>query len=432
MSITSENRSLRPGRWLLVACTVTLAVFLQGCAALMVYHPPPANLEDRVEIPRMPGVRAWGDVYSESLEKSAIESIRQEKAANHGKLEPVVYGLALSGGGGDGAFGAGLLCGWTEAGTRPRFKLVTGVSTGALIAPFAFLGKAYDARLKEAYTTISDRDIYKAHKPLAIILSLANVRPLPSMASTRPLAELLKKLIDDQMIQEIAREHLKGRRLLVGTTQMDAQRLVIWNMGAIAASGDPRAPELFRKILLASASIPAAFPPQYITVEAGGQKFEEMHSDGGVMAEVMLYENALKPFSMEQHLLNIAPRSRKLYLIRNQQALPEWQYVKPQLKYIASRGIDSLLKSQGLGDLYRLYVYAQRDEFDYNLAFIPADFQAEHTSEFDTAYMNKLFDLAYNLARSGYKWHKYPPGFSPSTKATRESQRPDKGAPAKD
>ena len=137
-------------------------LLLQGCVALQVRHPLPEHLLDQVQVADLPGIRAWGDVYSENLEQSALESIKQEMAANQGKLEPEVNFLALSGGGGDGAFGAGILCGWTTAGTRPRFKLVTGISTGALIAPFAFLGPEYDARLKEAYTTISDKDIYTA------------------------------------------------------------------------------------------------------------------------------------------------------------------------------------------------------------------------------------------------------------------------------
>jgi len=403
-----DHRSRCRSRFFLLAWLAALAVLLQGCATLMPYHPLPAHLEDLAEVPGFPGVRGWGDAYSEALEKSAIESIQQEMAANHGKLEPVVYGLALSGGGGDGAFGAGLLCGWTEAGTRPSFKLVTGISTGALMAPFAFLGPAYDNRLKEAYTTISDKNIYQAHKPLALLLALANLKPLPSAASTQPLAELLAKLIDEKMFQEIAAEHLKGRRLLVGTTQLNAQRLVIWNMGAIAASGHPQALELFRKILLASASIPAAFPPQFFTVEAVGEQFGEMHVDGGIEVEVMLYEDAIKPFAVGGR------RARELYIIRNQQVYPEWKSIKPQLKDIALRAIDSLTKSQGIGDLYRLYVYTQRDGIDYNLGFIPADFQAKHTSEFDPAYMNHLFQRGHEMARSGYPWSKYPPGFDPA------------------
>jgi predicted acylesterase/phospholipase RssA len=210
------------------------------------------------------------------------------------------------------------------------------------------------------------------------------------------------------VLAAVAQEHRKGRRLLIGTTQLDAQRLVIWNMGAIANSGNPKALELFRKIMVASASIPAFFPPQFFEVEALGGKYVEMHVDGGVQAEVMLYENAIKPFTIS------GQRDRKLYIIRNEQVYAQYKRVKPQLKDIASRAIDSLLKSQGIGDLYRLYTYAKRDNLDYNLAFIPKDFHGTYTSEFDTAYMNALFNVGYNMACCGYPWTKHPPDYSPS------------------
>jgi hypothetical protein len=382
---------------------------LQGCMALQVRHPLPEQLLDQVQVEDMPGIRAWGDTLSESLEKSALESIKQEMAANHGKLEPEANFLALSGGGGDGAFGAGILCGWSEAGTRPQFKLVTGISTGSLIAPFAFLGPEYDAKLKEAYTTISDKDIYKVPSKLKLLLNLGRIE---GVASTEPLAKLLVHLIDDQMIQKIAAEHNKGRRLLVGTTQLDAQRQVIWDMGAIAASGHPDAPKLFRQVLRASASIPVAFNPVYIKVKAGGQEYDEMHVDGGVRAEVMLYEAALNLFTSKKKLGSLIPdRPRKLYIIRNAQVYSEYESIKPYIGDIGTRAISSLTKFQGVGDLYRIYVLAHRDGIDYNLAFIPKDFHPKRESEFDTKYMNEEFDLAHKLARAGYKWSKYPPGF---------------------
>ena len=367
---------------------------------------------DQVQVDDLRGIRAWGDTLSESLEDSAIESVKQELAANQGKLAPEATYLALSGGGGDGAFGAGILCGWTEAGTRPQFKLVTGISTGALIAPFAFLDPEYDAKLKEAYTTISDKDIYKVPSKLKLLLNLGRIE---AVASTAPLAELLTHLIDDQMIQKIAAEHNKGRRLLVGTTQLDAQRQVIWNLGAIAASGHPDAPKLIRQVLRASASIPVAFQPVYIKVKAGGQEYDEMHVDGGVRAEVMLYEEALNLFTARKKLVHLMhERPRKLYIIRNAQVSPEYESIKPHIGDIGTRAISSLTKYQGVGDLYRIYVLAQRDGIDYNLAYIPLDFHPKRASEFDTKYMNEEFNLAYNLARSGYKWHKYPPGYEPS------------------
>jgi predicted acylesterase/phospholipase RssA len=405
---TPGNRAWRSGNLILLAGLIVLGLFLQGCAILTrPYQPPPEALENEVQIPGLPGVRAWGDEFSQGFEQSTIESLQQEKAANHGKLEPVLYVLGLSGGGAEGAFGAGILCGWSQTGARPRFKLVTGISTGALMAPYAFLGPAYDDRLKKAYTTVSDEDIFQAHSPVAILLSLANLKALPSLADTRPLTELVAEMIDPQVLQEIAQEHLKGRRLLIGTVQLDAQRLVIWNMGAIAASGHPQALKLFRKIMVASAAIPGVFPPQYFEVEARGENFQEMHVDGGTKAQVMLYEAAIGRFVFS------GQRPRQLFIIRNEQVYPEWQKVKPQLKYIATRAIDTLLKSQGVGDLYRLYVYAQRDKFDYNLAYIPANFTARPTSPFDKAYMNRLFQLGYDLASRGFAWRKYPPGFEP-------------------
>jgi len=403
---------------------ICLAVpLLQGCMASPVRHPLPESLLDQAQVDDLPGIRVWGDKPN-GLEQSGLESIQQEMAANYGKLEAEANYLALSGGGGDGAFGAGFLCGWTEAGTRPKFKLVTGISTGALIAPLAFLGPEYDAKLKEAYTTVSDKDIYKVPSPLMLLLNLGRIE---AVASTEPLAELLKRLIDDKMIQEIAAEHNKGRRLLVGTTQLDAQRLVIWNMGAIAASGHPDAPELFRQVLRASASIPVALNPVYIKVKAGGQEYDEMHVDGGVRTEVMLYEDALKLFTAREKLGRQAPeRTCKLYIIRNAQVSPEYESVKPHIGDIGTRAVSSLTKSQGVGDLYRIYVLAKQDKIEYNLAFIPVTFHPKRTSEFDTRYMNEEFNLAYNLARSGYIWDKSPPGFEPAP--TQEPTMPDKGA----
>ncbi|MGA8572196.1 MAG: patatin-like phospholipase family protein [Desulfobaccales bacterium] len=408
-----KRRANSAGRGFLALVGLALCgLLLQGCVALQARHPLPEDLEDQAQVAGFPNVRAWGDVYSESLQESGIESVKQELAANHGKLDPEVSFLLLSGGGGDGAFGAGILCGWTAAGTRPQFKLVTGISTGALIAPFAFLGPEYDPKLKAAYTTISDKDIYTVPSKLKLLINLGRIE---SVANTEPLAKLLERLIDEKMLQAIAAEHNKGRRLLVGTTQLDAQRLVIWNMGALAASGRPDALKLFRRILRASASIPVAFNPVYIKVQAGGQEYDEMHVDGGVMAEVMLYENAISFLTARKELGSlISNRSRHVYIIRNAQIYPEYESVKPKIGSIGARAITSLTKSQGMGDLYRIYVLALRDELDYNLAFIPKDFHPKRASEFDTNYMDQEFNMAYNLASSGYQWSKWPPGFVPA------------------
>jgi hypothetical protein len=401
------------GRRFLLATFCVHLLFIQGCASARHYDALPSQLESEVQVPGFHDIRAWGDAHSNSLTKSAQQSVIQERAAHQGKSLPEISALALSGGGSDGAFGAGFLCGWSKTGKRPQFKVVTGISTGALIAPFAFLGPTYDPELKKVYTTISDKTIYEPHNAFSILLSLLNVKALPSMASTEPLAKLIAQEVDLKMLRRIAAEHRRGRRLLVGTTQINAQRLVIWNMGAIANSGSPHALELFHKILLASASLPVSFNPQYFTVKAKNKLYEEMHVDGGVETQVMLYENAIIPFAKANPKTVEGTRPRKLYIIRNQKIYPEWQYVEPQLKYLALRSIDSLTKSQGIGDLFRLYTYAQRDKLQYHLVFIPKSFNEKEKTPFDNAYMRKLFTLGYKLGRGAQSWTQNPPEYNP-------------------
>ncbi len=396
---------------LALASLALLFLLVQGCATWRTRPPLPEALESEVLIPGFPDdVRAWADQPSKSLTKSAVESIQQERAA-YGKaiLEKPVALLALSGGGDDGAFGAGILCGWTQHGTRPRFKLVTGISTGALIAPFAFLGSEQDANLK-VYTMVTQEEIFRRKSLLTALWR-------ESLADTRPLANLIAKHIDGAMLQAIAAEHNKGRRLFIGTTQIDAQRLVIWNMGAIAASGHPEALNLFRKILLASASIPGFFPPQYFKVEAGGRNYEEMHVDGGTMAQVILYEDALKPFAEMENLMEVklTGRPKILYIIRNGRIEPNWQKIRPRLLPITLRAVNTLIKTQGLGDLYRLFVFALRDKMDFNLAAIPRDFPPAPNDMFNQEYMNKLFDFAFEMARKGFPWRKHPILFEPQS-----------------
>ena len=410
MSRRWRPRKFSPAAILALATLALLVLLAQGCAILRTQAPLPAALEDEVRVPGFPeDVRAWADQPSKSLTKSAVESIRQEREAYGAEIlkKPVAF-LALSGGGDNGAYGAGVLCGWTQHSDRPQFKLVTGISTGALIAPFAFLGSEYDANLK-VYTMVTQAEIFRRKSLLTALWR-------DSLADTRPLAGLIARYIDEPVLQAIAREHKKGRRLFIGTVQFDAQRLVLWNMGAIAASGHPQALQLFRKILLASASIPGFFPPQYFRVEAGGRRYEEMHVDGGTMAQVILYEAALQPFAeMENAGVKMTGRPRALYIIRNGPIKPNWDKVRPRLVPIASRAINTLIKAQGIGDLYRLMAFARRDKMDFNLAAIPGDFPPPPEDMFDQAYMNKLFDFAYETARQGYPWKKYPPFFEPES-----------------
>jgi predicted acylesterase/phospholipase RssA len=337
----------------------------------------------------------------------ARASVRRELAwrrstGQTGPLPPVSM-LAISGGGDDGAFGAGLLVGWSEAGTRPEFKLVTGVSTGALIAPFAFLGPRYDRQLTESYTAISQRDIFKPRGFLKGLLSDA-------FADTSPLAKTLDREVTQAMLDDIAAEYAKGRLLLIGTSNLDTMEPVIWNITAIAASKDPNSLPLVRKILLASASIPGAFPPVMIDVDQGGHRFQEMHVDGGAEAQVFVYPPSIRITEAGAELG--VKRQRALYVIRNSRVDAEEITVKRSTLPIATRSVSAVLASQGVGDLYRIYFLSQRDRVDYNLAFIPSSFTVKRTKgQFDQAYMNALFNYARNMAKAGYPWEKWPPGY---------------------
>jgi len=334
------------------------------------------------------------------MEKEFAESWDREKAFLHtDELPPTAY-LALSGGGDRGAFSAGFLNGWTAAGTRPQFKLVTGVSTGALIAPFAFLGAEYDKNLKAMYTNVSQKDIAAQRFFYSVFLQDA-------LADTTPLAQLLKVHVTQSMIEAIAAEYRKGRLLFLGTTNLDAKRPVVWNVTKIAASNQPESIELLRKIMLASAAIPGAFPPVMFDVEAQGKTYQEMHVDGGATTQVFVYWAGVNLKQLaEEH---IATRERKIYAIVNARLDPEWGEVERRTLPITFQAIDTLIQYQTMGDLYRIYTITRRDGTDFNLAYIPDDFHATHTVDFDPTYMRKLYDYGFEKAASGYKWMKEPP-----------------------
>lgn len=381
----------------------------QGCASLERGNAVPAYLQKKAHIPGMEGIR-YRAGEMDAFGKDAVESYWKEKAywersGNKGPLPPANF-LAISGGGDSGAFGAGLLVGWTAAGTRPEFKAVTGISTGALIAPFAFLGPKYDDQLKAVYTAVTPKDILKKRSPFKILFS-------DSAADSSPLFGLVSKYVNQDMMNAIAKEHEKGRILLIGTTDLDARRGVIWNITKMAATKNPKALELVRKILLASASIPGAFPPVMIDLEAEGRPYQEMHVDGGTTAQVFIYPPSLDFNKLKQQG---AVRERHLYVIRNSRLDPEWAEIERKLFPIVGRAISTLIQNQGKGDLFLIYNLCQRDDIDFNLAYIPRQFKALHREDFDQEFMNQLFDFAYKLSSEGYHWDKIPPGYIPSTR----------------
>ncbi len=391
-------------------CGATLAgtVSVTGCVAPSRLKAVPAELQDKAALPGFPPhIRTWGDRLSPEFIAECVAAAKREEEAlgteqNQSGI-PAVNFLAVSGGGANGAFAAGLLCGWTAGGTRPQFSAVTGVSTGAMIAPFAFLGSKYDGILRENYTAVQTKDILNPRPILEAMFSDA-------LADTKPLERLVDRCVDRDVLAAIADEYQKGRLLLFLTVDLDAQRPVIWNMTAIAASGHAGSLQLFRRVMLASASVPGAFPPVMIDVEVEGNRLQEMHVDGGVMQQVFFYPPSFD-LELELRAAGVRQRDRRLYVIRNAHLEPTSSDVERRILKIAARAIQTLIQTQGLYDVHRLYETTQRDQVDFNVAYIPKDFGDPPSNEFDSNYMRMLFDRAFELAQNQYPWSKIPPDF---------------------
>jgi hypothetical protein len=326
-----------------------------------------ADEQRQAEIPGLPGVRFWGD-----------------SVADYARAVPAARGpwLILSSGGEDGAYGAGVLSGWTQSGRRPDFPVVTGISTGALMAVYAFAGPKYDDVLRKAYTGITSADIFE-------------LSPTPeSLVDTWPLKRLIEKNVTDEVLADVAAEYKRGRRLFALTTNLDAGRSVVWDMGMIAAKGGEDALRLFRDILLASSAIPGPFPPVYIEVEANGRRFVEMHVDGGVNGpmyiapEAYLFPGADKRLPMSQ-----------LYIVLNGKVRPDFYMPARTTSTVLGRSISLALQMGARMDLALFYSAAQRDGVDFNLAHVDSDFNMPARGAFDAAYMKALFDRGFEQGR---------------------------------
>lgn len=301
--------------------------------------------------------------------------------------------LALSGGGADGAYGVGVLNGWTAARTRPTFTVVSGVSTGGLIAPFAFLGPQYDDTLKEVYTSGIAESLLNDPSIMRVLFGSG------LFGNTR-LRELVARYVGPEIMAQVAREHAKGRNLLVVTTDLDTQRTAIWNMGKIAAVGTPEALKLFRDVMAASASIPLVFPPIMIDAEGQGRKFQEMHVDGGVTApvltlpEALLFQSGRMPGSARMDI----------YILVNKKIERNFELVSNGTIDVASRSLSAITQSQTRSIIFSTYDFAKRNRLGFHLSYIARDYPAPPSEGFDTTYMRALYQYGYEKAASGQAW----------------------------
>lgn len=400
--------------------SVLVCFGLVACGSNITRNPVPDSLANDVRPFGKDGMREWGDKVSQEeiqaiMRRGAPRLKARLEADKKAGRETVLEYLALSGGGQWGAFGAGILEAWSKAGTRPEFIGVSGISTGAIIAPFAFLGTKYDSVLHEIYSKYSTDDLVESTVFSGVLTGTA-------LSDTSRLADVIASYITPELLQDIAAEYRKGRYLLIGTTNLDAGRPVLWDIGAIAASGEPGALDLVRSLIRASSAIPVAFPPIFIDVEApDGRTFDEMHVDGGAASQVTFVSPQISLAALTREAIGHNLR-RRLWVIVNNDLEPPHQYVKPRLPDIAGAAVSSLIRGSGSGDLYRLYAIALRDEIDYNASWIPDETGCPDPQEdFDPAFMKCLFHFGEKYFESGQLWRKGPPNFalpSASTKMT--------------
>lgn len=369
------------------AVVAVAASFALSACATIERAPFTAQQQQGAVVAGAPAIRFWADA------PDAAQRMRPAHTAGGD-----VTMLALSGGGDDGAYGAGLLNGWSRSGKRPVFSLVTGISTGALIAPFAFLGSDEDKVIERFYTRTSAKDIFRPRFPLAVPAST-------SAASSKPLARLIAQEVTPDLLNRIAEQHRAGRRLFVGTVNLDAQRLMIWDMGALAASELPGRVDLFRRVLLASASIPGLFPPVPVDVVGQGRMLRELHVDGGTAAAFLSVPSQLVVNDAR------APDSGSLtlYLLINGRLTSDFKLVRhPTTFPIAQRALAISQQSALQSLTYTSYLYAKDHGIDWNLAFI-GDEVRRSDKPFDPGYMRRLYAYGFAQGEAGGGWRKQPP-----------------------
>ncbi|AYG95039.1 phospholipase [Brevundimonas naejangsanensis] len=341
----------------------------------------------------------------EARDRFVRETLDASQATTDGTFDI----LALSGGGANGAYGAGVMVGWSQAGDRPDFEVVTGVSTGALIAPFVFAGPAFDPDLRHAYTSGQTDRLLRSRGLFALIF--------PGVFKPEPLTNLVVDNVTPELLDAIAAEHRKGRRLYVSTTSLDAQTQVVWDMGAIAQRTDPASRLLFVNVLIASASIPGAFPPVLLDVAHQGRRVQELHVDGSTVSSFLVVPQAL--------FLGSGPISRplddaRIWIVVNGKSEPRFEVARISAVGIAARSFDTMVKALQRSDLIAVTQFARRYGVTLSVAAIPDETPA-NTLDFTQAHMTALFQAGEAQARAGRAFETQvapvqprPPRFTPT------------------
>jgi hypothetical protein len=386
------------------ASAMLLVLVMFGCTVTHRPTPPPAG---------EPVVNAWGSVpilsddavAGTSLSESLISSLRTkfEQARAKNSTGKIPYrALALSGGGSRGAYGAGVMSGWTVRGERPQFDVVTGISTGALMATYVFLGSDFDEHLK-IFRRLTNEDVYSER-------SMFDMFRAGAAFDTGPLRETLSAIITEDILDLVAAEHRAGRRLFVGSTNLDANLFTIWNLGAIAGSGRPDRLQRYTDAIMASAAFPIAFQPVYIEVEGEDGPYTQMHVDGGVRETAFFFDFIEELYAAAEVAgLTEGDFKQELYLLMNGTLAHSRSVVydpaSGKLKDSIAATTASLMTRVTRGSVFRMWVLAMIDGADFHISFVPADFEFNtHTLQFEPEEEAALFELGYRQSIEGTAW----------------------------
>jgi len=395
----------------LVALTLATA-----CAACSKRHCVPEELTKKralIDLSAAPDAHA---PVSKTLTREVEAEFRKRSAGTHPEGTKPYHFLALSGGGLYGSFGVGVLNGWSETGTRPEFDVVTGISTGALMATFAFLGPGYDGVLQKNMLGVERADILRRR-------SLVRIPFSDAVFTSQPLKKRIEQVLTAEVLAEVAQAHAAGRRLYIGTTNIDAHRLIIWNMGEIAARGTPAARDLYRDIVLASSSIPGVFPPVRIPVEIDGKCYDEMHVDGGVSDEVIFRAFMVADRNRLGGVAGaFAPAGSTLTVVGNGKLYATPKCIRPRLTNMIGASFSSIIYGKTRDEMYRIYLNCLETGVAFRLTAVPQDFKLTSTSSLSLTPpdQQRLFEIGRELGSRpgvGEGWRDVPPGTDTSEQA---------------
>ncbi|WP_246611891.1 patatin-like phospholipase family protein [Agarivorans aestuarii] len=344
------------------------------------------------------GLRYWDGESTEITEhniEQEYQSILDSRARNNG-VGSDIYHLALSGGGVNGAFSAGVLNAWTANGDRPEFDLVTGVSTGAIVSVFAYLGSGYDSTLKNYYTETPMSSLFQVKSIWSLLRGEA-------VLDTAGFEDQVRSYIDADIVKQLAEQRAKGRLLVIGTTNLDNEKMSLWDVGKIAQVGSDEAITLIQNIIIASSSVPGAFPAKSIVIDDGQQRFEELHVDGGVSRQVFLVPQ------WAYYNLPFERNPQHVFVIRNGLLKPHYQVTNNNLTDIGLRSISTIIRNQGIGDVEHIYHFAQHNQMSFRLAYIDNDFSKISDEAFTKEYMTSLYQYGYQKTIAESLWEDVPP-----------------------